>query len=250
MKVAFISDIHGNAIALEAVLLDISKKEVDQVYVLGDLVYRGPEPKRSLELIQSLHTKVIKGNADEWVVRGVREGEVPDKALEMMNRERQWIVDQLNTSDIEYLQQLPTELTTTIDGIDVVAFHATPDSLFEIILPDTADDTVKTSLMHRADAQVYIYAHIHRPYIRYIDGKVIMNTGSVGLPFDGVAKASYGMIEVENGNLRTSIERVNYDTEKVMELYKERDYPNADMMIDTIKNGKIGVKIGVRPPLR
>jgi putative phosphoesterase len=239
MKVAFISDIHGNAVALEAVLLDVATKEVDQVYVLGDLVYRGPEPKRSLELIRSLHTKVIKGNADEWVVRGVREGEVPDKVLEMMNRERKWIVNQLDTSDLDYLQNLPTELTTTIEDFKVVGFHATPESLFEVILPDATDDTIKTSLMHRTDAQVYIYAHIHRPYIRYLNGKVIMNTGSVGLPFDGMAKASYGLIEVENGNLRTSIERVNYDTEKVMELYKEGDYPNADMMIDIIKNGRI-----------
>jgi len=239
MKAAFISDIHGNAVALEAVLLDLEKKGVDKVYVLGDLVFRGPEPKRSLELIRSLHTEGIKGNADEWVVRGVREGEVPEKALELMNRERQWTVDQLDTSDLNYLQNLPAELTTNVGGFEVTGFHATPDSLFEIILPDATEETIKTSLMHHTDAQVYVYAHIHRPYIRYINGKVIMNTGSVGLPFDGMPKASYGLIEVENGNLRTSIERVSFDTEQVIRLYKEVSYPNADMMIEIIKNGEV-----------
>ena len=80
MKLAFISDIHGNATALDAVLQDIKNKNVDKVYVLGDICYRGLEPQRSLELVQSLHTDVIKGNADEWVVRGVQQGEVPDPA--------------------------------------------------------------------------------------------------------------------------------------------------------------------------
>ena len=74
MRYAFISDIHGNAVALEAVLKDIEVKQADKIIVLGDVAYRGPEPKKSVELIQSLETDVIKGNADEWIVRGVREG--------------------------------------------------------------------------------------------------------------------------------------------------------------------------------
>ena len=78
LKLAFISDIHGNAVALDAVLKDMKEKNVEKVFVLGDLCYRGTEPKRSLELVKSLNCDVIKGNADEWVVRGVREGEVPD----------------------------------------------------------------------------------------------------------------------------------------------------------------------------
>lgn len=64
MKIAFISDIHGNAVALESVLEDIDKKNVDRIIVLGDICFRGPEPKRSLDLVRSLDTYVIKGNAD------------------------------------------------------------------------------------------------------------------------------------------------------------------------------------------
>ena len=74
MKMAFISDIHGNANALDAVLEDIKNRQVEKVYCLGDIAYRGPEPQRSVELIRSLDTFVIKGNADEWVVRGVQAG--------------------------------------------------------------------------------------------------------------------------------------------------------------------------------
>ncbi|OLS33671.1 metallophosphoesterase [Bacillus sp. MRMR6] len=239
MKIAFISDIHGNAVALDAVLADIAKKEVDNIYVLGDICYRGPEPKRSLDLVRNLHTEVIKGNADEWVVRGVREGEVPDKALALMNTERKWTVDQLDPADISYLEALPTHLQFNEKGVEVAAFHATPDSLFEIVLPNADDEKMEGTMMKPANANVYVYAHIHRPYIRYMNGKVIMNIGSVGLPFDGMTKSSYGLLEIEDGNISTSIQRVSFDLEKVTRLYQEVNYPNASMMSDIIRNGKI-----------
>src|SRR5690606_34163426 len=110
MKIAFISDIHGNSYALRAVLEDISKRNVDQICVLGDLCYRGPDPKGALDLIRSLNAQVIKGNADEWVVRGIRQGEVADQALEMMNKEREWIAERLDDNDLEYLRNLPQHL--------------------------------------------------------------------------------------------------------------------------------------------
>lgn len=239
MKIAFISDIHGNAIALDAVLRDIEKQGIDKIYVLGDICYRGPEPKRSLDLVRSLHTEVIKGNADEWVVRGVREGEVADKVLELMNLERQWIVEQLEPSDIEYLDGLPTQINFTIEDVIVSAFHATPASLFDIVPPNADDNQIETVLMRAQEAQVYVYAHIHKPYIRYLNGRVIMNIGSVGLPFDGLAKASYGLVEIEDGQLKTSIRRVGYELEHVVALYHEVNYPNAEMMSKIIRTARI-----------
>ena len=239
MKIAFISDIHGNAIALEAVLEDLKKKNIEKICILGDICYRGPEPKRSLELIQSLQAEVIKGNADEWVVRGVRQGEVPDGALEMMNKEREWIISNLESTDIGYLSQLPTELHLNEHGIEIFAFHATPTSLFEVIPQNAEDCLLHEKVLSKNDATIYLYAHIHKPYIRYINGRVIMNIGSVGLPFDGVTKASYGIITIDESGFSTSIERVGYDIEKVMKQYREASYPNADMMIQVLKNGRI-----------
>lgn len=239
MKVAYIADIHGNAVALDAVLDDIKTQNVDKIYVLGDLCYRGPEPKRSLELIRSLNTEVIKGNADEWVVRGVLEGEVPDKALEMMNEERLWTVSKLVQTDIDYLEALPTQISNEINGIEIFAFHATPESLFDVVLPHEDDATLETKLLKSTQAQIHIYGHIHKPYIRYINGKTIMNVGSVGLPFDGMTKASYGIVEVENDHCRTSIQRVSYDNEKVVGLYQAGKYPNAEKMMDIIRTGKL-----------
>ncbi|WP_046179999.1 metallophosphoesterase family protein [Domibacillus tundrae] len=238
MKAAFISDIHGNAVALEAVLKDIKAKQVDKIYVLGDLCYRGPEPKRSLELIQALKTDVIKGNADEWVVRGVKKGEVADQALEMMNKERKWTVSQLNEDDLDYLAGLPTDLRFNASDLAINVFHATPDSLFEAVLPSEADEVIKTKLMSSTDSDIYVYAHIHKPYIRYINGKVIINIGSVGLPFDGVKKSSYAIVDIEGNRVSTSIERVQFDSEEVVKQYEQLNYPNQQM-VNVIRNASI-----------
>src|SRR5690606_32088247 len=187
MKLSFLYDINGNAVALDAVIQDIQVNNVDKIYVVGDICYRGPEPQRSLELVRSLNCDVIKGNADEWVVRGVHQGEVPDQALDMMNQERDWIFSQLDQESIDYLEQLPTELTIETEGIKIHAFHATPNSLFDIVPPFESDEGINDRLMVK-EADLYIYAHIHKPYIRYINGKCVINIGSVGLPFDGVKK--------------------------------------------------------------
>ncbi|MEH7109019.1 metallophosphoesterase family protein [Bacillus sp. JJ1764] len=238
MKIAFISDIHGNAVALEAVLNDIKKRDLDKVFVLGDICYRGPEPKRSLDLVRSLNTKVIKGNADEWVIRGIMDGEVPESVSKMMSKERDWIFSHLDDTDITYLQELPSELNLKIENVKIHAYHATPNSLFEVVLPNESDENVKGKMMTE-DADLYVYAHIHKPFIRYIDGKCIINIGSVGLPFDGLTMASYALIEIESSFYQASIVRVKYDLDKVIEQFSVSDYPNKEKMIKVILEAKI-----------
>lgn len=239
MRVAFISDIHGNAHALDAVLDDIRSKSVDKIVVLGDIAYRGPEPKRAIELIRNLNTTVIKGNADEWVTRGIKKGEVPDEALALMTKEREWTVSQLDQEDLDYLSNLPEETRFDMEGVRVHAFHATPTSLFDVVLPNTDDETIKTKLMTEKDADLYLYGHIHTAYVRPINGKTIINLGSVGLPFDGHAKASYALVTITEGYASTSIEKVSYDLQKTIAMYDEVNYPNAKMMQNIVRNGSL-----------
>ncbi|MDG5786939.1 metallophosphoesterase family protein [Evansella sp. AB-P1] len=240
MKIAFISDIHGNAIALDAVLQDIHNKNVDKIIVLGDISYRGPEPKRALDIIRSLKTDVIKGNADEWVVRGIKEGEVPEKAREMMTKERDWIVSKLDEQDLNYLKTLPKEHSIQLtDNISIQVFHATPNSLFEVVLPDEDAEEIKEKMMGQNDASIYLYGHIHQPYVRYIQGKVIANVGSVGLPFDGLPQASYMLVEEKEGQFNITNQRVKYDIEKVVKQYHDLAYPNATFMSQVIRNGSL-----------
>ncbi|NHC43546.1 metallophosphoesterase family protein [Bacillus sp. MM2020_1] len=238
MKIAFISDIHGNAVALDAVLKDIEKKDVDKIYVLGDLCFRGTEPKQSLDLVRGLNTDVIKGNADEWVVRGIKKGEVPDHTLEIMNKEREWTLKQLDDEGLDYLRNLPTDLKLEFDKIKLHGFHATPSSLFDIVLPSESDEVLNEKMM-KDDVDIYIYAHIHKPFIRYINGKCLMNIGSVGLPFDGLNKSSYGLLEIIDGELQTTIVRVSYNVDEEIKKFRESEYPNIEQMVKLLKQAAV-----------
>lgn len=237
MRIAFISDIHGNALALEAVLADLTNKKIDKIVVLGDLAYRGPEPKRSIALIRALNTTVIKGNADEWIVRGINKGEVPDVALETMNKERDWTVAQLADTDLDYLAYLPSETKFEANGIRFAGFHATPTSLFDVVLPDATDKDIQATLLDE-ESDVYLYGHIHKSYIRTVNGKLIINLGSVGLPFDGLTKASYAIVSVQDGSVSASIEKVTYDIEKTIAKYHEVNYPNIALMERIVRTAK------------
>ncbi|MCK1993418.1 metallophosphoesterase family protein [Peribacillus muralis] len=239
MKLAFISDIHGNAIALEAVLANINKHAVDKIYVLGDICFRGPEPKRSLDLVRSLETDVIKGNADEWIVRGIIKDEVPVQVYETMSSEVNWTRSKLNAEDQKYLKSLPTCLNIEHENSKIHAFHATPDDLFEVVLPSEIDEIIKEKLMKNSSADIFIYAHIHKPYIRYIDGKCIINIGSVGLPFDGLRKSSYALLNIEKDSFQTSIIRVDYDVQEVIQQFQTLDYPNGELMTSIMLSGKV-----------
>ncbi|SDZ55833.1 Predicted phosphodiesterase [Evansella caseinilytica] len=240
MKIAFISDVHGNAVALEAVLEDIASKNVNQIAVLGDICFRGPEPKRALELVRSLNTIVIKGNADDWLVRGIKEGEVPDQALQMMRTEREWTVSQLDSEDVVYLQSLPSDFSLKLsDQLQIYGFHATPDSLFTVVPPTADAETIEFEMLRKKAADLYVYGHIHLPYVRYFHGKCVANTGSVGLPFDGMAKAAYLIVEGDAKQFSVANHRVTYETEKVIAQYKEVGYPNAEFMANIIKTATI-----------
>ncbi|RKQ29267.1 metallophosphoesterase family protein [Oceanobacillus halophilus] len=240
MKIAFISDVHGNAVALESVLEDVERKNVDKVVVLGDLCFRGPEPKRSLNLVQSLHTDVVKGNADEWVVRGIQEGEVPDPALKTMREEREWTYEKLTETDIDYLRNLPSSITTNLtNDINIQAFHATPNSLFDVVQPSVSDEELATKLMTDETADIFLYGHIHLPYVRYIKGKCVANLGSVGLPFDGLNYASYLIAEGDKQQFNVGIQRVPYDVDRVVKQLKDVGYPNLEFLTGVIKRGML-----------
>ncbi|RDI45725.1 metallophosphoesterase family protein [Falsibacillus pallidus] len=238
MKIALLSDIHGNAIALKSVIKDIKSREIEQICVLGDICFRGPEPQRSLDLVRSLDANVIKGNADEWIIRGIKDGEVPETVFNCMAEEREWTVNQLDEESIKYLCGLSNEIRMEVGSLKILMFHATPDSLFEVILPD-ASDTLMLEKMMKDDSNIYIYSHIHKPFIRFINGKCVMNTGSVGMPFDGRNESSYIILEINQDSFHSTIVRVKYDVEHAIQQYEKSNYPNKEQMISILKTGRV-----------
>lgn len=137
-----------------------------------------------------------------------------------------------------YLETLPTELSFEEGGIRIHAFHATPDSLFDVVLPNVTDNDLLEKLTMKEEANIYLYGHIHKAYQRTVEGKTIINLGSVGLPFDGIAKASYLLVDIIDGQIQTSHVRLPYDMEKVCQQYEDFNYPNIEKMQNILRSGR------------
>ncbi|WP_280768171.1 metallophosphoesterase family protein [Salipaludibacillus daqingensis] len=228
MKLAILSDIHGNEQAFKAVLEDISKNNVTHVAILGDISFRGAKPKQCLDLVRQMNAKVIKGNADEWIVRGVRSGEVPEKALSMMQAEQAWAKAKLSDDDLLYLNSLPESLEIPLSNqTQLYACHATPNSLFDIISDQATNDEFQPFVEVNERASYYVYGHIHLPFSRSFSGKKVINTGSVGLPFDGDPRASYLVFDRTEKDVHLQFRRVTYDVEQACKDLDEEGYPES-----------------------
>lgn len=227
MKLAIISDVHGNEAALKAVLADAETQHITDILMLGDISYRGPKPKECLNLVRKRADKVIKGNADAWAVRGIKEGEVPEAALQMMQAEQAFTSSQLSAEDILYLDQLPhtAELPLT-NKRQLFAFHATPDSLFDVVPSDAPNEKLTELTEANPRAEFFTYGHIHYSHFRSIDGKKVINPGSVGLPFDGDPRASYVILSRDN-DIHLQFRRVKYDTEQAVQDLYDTGYPET-----------------------
>ena len=241
MKFALISDIHGNAAALDAILHDVERVKADQLMVLGDLAYRGPEPKRVITTLQSLGCTIIGGNADEWVTRGIRDGEAPEASLARMREEREWTVSRLADEDLDFLASLPSVHTVWLtENASMLLCHATPSNRFKATLPEAPGEDLIPLYFARAKSEQHLiaaYGHIHVPFVRAINGSVLLNTGSVGMPFDHNPMPSYALVEFTDGHFSVSLRRVSYSANLAVEALARVNYPHPDHLAKCYTHG-------------
>ncbi len=171
-RVAAISDIHANTVALEAVLSAIDQSGADAVVVCGDLAW-GPQPASTMERLMALPGPVyfVKGNADHEVGEryGIKEG-LPDWVAEI----NEWCADQLSAAQREFLNHLPESVTLPVEGLgDVLFVHGSPRR-------DTPTQEIRPMIADVREVTI-ICGHTHIQFDRMVDGKRIVNAGSVGL---------------------------------------------------------------------
>ncbi len=212
MRIATVSDIHGNLAALEAVIADLSRTKPDVVLCGGDLATHGHRSAEVIDRIRELGWITIAGNADEtlWVPERYEElqrqspvGSSLRRILfeEFAPRTREMV----GAARIAWLRARPQVFTQ--DHVTVV--HASPGNLWDAPGALAIDDALDV-VYGKLPGGIAVYGHIHVPFIRCIRGKVVANTASVGLPFDGDPRASYLLIE----NDWLSTRRVEYNFRK------------------------------------
>lgn len=205
MKVAIISDIHGNLEALEAVLKDISNKEVDDIICLGDIVGDCANPNECVELIKKKEIKSIKGDHDLNSITLEKLDSFNDRSKEALKLNNS-ILTQENK---DFLNNLP-ELLEINGKNKLIAFHGSPLDHFYGSIDSTIDEEAIIDVIENQGVDVLVCGHTHINDLKKFQLKVFLNPGSVGQPRNNNPKAQYAIIDLDNTNF-VSFEQVEYD---------------------------------------
>jgi predicted phosphodiesterase len=240
MRIAIISDVHGNLTALDAVMADLREQKPDIIFHGGDIPYGGCNPCEVIDCIRQEGWQGVLGNTDEMLwnaePRAMLEASAPklkplfkilfDECAPATSR-------MIGESRMEWLKQLPAELRYEGPGHgNLVLLHAAPGNLWRAPM-DTADDAELESTYKSLNAQIVVYCHIHRPFVRQVGDMVVCNCGSVGSPYDGDPRSSYLLID--DGN--PAIRRVKYDVEKEAARLLASDYPYKEWLAEIRRKG-------------
>jgi len=238
MRVGFISDIHGNLPALEAVLADIERREIDRLICLGDICF-GPQAHECLERVRGLGCPVILGNWDSWSIEGFPPADDPVGI--MLYEIGAWWAQGLTDDDRAFVRTFEPTLELPIEGGgSMFCFHGSPRSFTDWIFATTPDEELE-DLFAGIDASVLVGGHTHLQMLRRFGPSVIVNPGSVGQPFSQwwprpirVAHwAEYGVIEAVGEHREVELRRVPFDLDALLQFLGASGMPHRRWWIDS-----------------
>lgn len=247
MKIAIISDIHGHLHGFKAVLQDLDNWQPDHVLVAGDVVNRGPTPVACLEIVhERVETdgwQLVRGNHEDYVLNHTRPDAPRSGPMFDFLQSSYWTYNKLN-GHIHYLEAMPFQREIIgPDGRIVRAVHASMPANNIGIYEWTTDEQLR-EMVEPAPA-VLAVGHTHRALIRKIDNTLVINAGSVGLPFDGDRRASYARLEWDDDRTdwQAHIVRLDFDYEQAEKDYYDTNYlegagPLAYLMLSEFKQAE------------
>jgi putative phosphoesterase len=245
MRVAIVSDIHGNLRAFQAVLADLRQVAPDLILHGGDLAAGGAHPADIIDHIRSLGWPGVGGNTDEmlWAPQRLEEfAAAHPKLSPILVRVQDTIaptLSALGTERLRWLEALPALYSHESFGL----VHASPNDLWRAPMPNASDDELRNTYAPLG-APIVVYGHIHCPYIRQLPGMIVANTGSVSQSYDGDIRASYLLVDAEPNRSNLSllptlaIRRVAYDVAGEAAELRRSGLPHAEWMARTLLAGK------------
>jgi predicted phosphodiesterase len=225
MRIAIVTDVHGNLTALEAVLADLAEVRPDLVVHGGDLALGGPDPVGVVDRVRELGWPGVLGNTDAVLAS---DEAIPEQARGFIAPAAARTRELLGPERVAWLAGQPMEWRG--DGLSLV--HAVPGDCWPLVPHDAPDDRLRETY-GPLGTPVAAYAHIHHAYVRPLDGLIVVNTGSVSLSLDGDVRACYAV--VENG--RVEHRRVPYDVERVVADLLRIHYPNVATYTTWMRTG-------------
>jgi protein phosphatase len=244
MKIAILSDMHGNLSALDAVLAHLDASGgADEIVVLGDVVTMGPQPREVIDRLRERGCVVVQGNTDTWYAPDTTPPKSPKKIKEKrekrISRLYRWLKDELRPEDVEFLNALPFNYEVTVGTERLWFVHGSPRRNNEAIWATTPDEELRKMLKPAREAGATLVAcgHTHHAMLRVQEGITVVNPGVVGTQGAGDVRASYGLLTVEDAGLRLELRRVAYDPTSTITAAGERDFPLAKRYARKLREG-------------
>lgn len=237
MKVAVISDIHGNFQALESVLADIQKNKCDKVFCLGDLAMAGPQPRTVLDYIMNRCQDwvIIKGNTDKMITEfDLKMYDKMQKKFPVMANALLDDVDIIEQDKKDFLASLPEQKSIMVEGVSVLLVHGSPRKINEDILPGMKISEVQ-DIIEGVNEELILCGHTHVPCgYQTLTKQTVVNVGSVGRPMTGVPKANYAIFDFENGTFSVEHRVVDYDYNLASSLIRARQFEGSSELADQL----------------
>jgi putative phosphoesterase len=230
-RIALISDIHANEVALRAVLAEIRRNGVDQVICLGDVATLGPQPNAVIEILGELGCRCIMGNHDEFLLDAelVHTYSGAPQVVASID----WSRCCLSRVELDFLGSFERSCEITLAKSTVQFFHGSPRSHMEDILASTPPEALD-AMLAGTTATILVGGHTHIQMLRQHHGRLLVNPGSVGLPFKDyvggraptiLSHAEYAIIEESDGAIGVSLQRVLLDKDKLRQAQSDTDHP-------------------------
>ena len=236
MKVAVLSDIHGNFQALESVMEDVKANNCEQVFCLGDLAMAGPQPRMVIDYVRKQNNwTVIQGNTDKMIADC--SPEIPQNVKNNFPVMANSLADDvifIEEDKKDYLRNLPAQKELTLEGVKLLLVHGSPRRNNEDILPDMPLKIIE-EMLEGTNADLIFCGHTHVPAGYQTNKKqTVVNVGSAGRPMTDEPKACYVIADFQDGGFSIEHRFIDYDRQTAADIMSARNFDGADKLAQMI----------------
>ncbi|HEX3454149.1 MAG TPA: metallophosphoesterase family protein [Gaiellaceae bacterium] len=234
MRLALLSDQHGNDVAFQAALEDVERIGVDDIVCLGDVVQGGTQPAEALDRLAALGCETVLGNADAFLLE-IPEGS-PEPVTERQLEVRDWTLAQLDASHLEQIRAFAPIVRREHEGLRLVLFHGSPRSYDDVLLPELDGEALDPYLGH--EAALLAGGHTHLQWTRQIGPALYVNPGSVGISYDRHSDppvlrplAEWALVTIANEVVAVEFRQVPYAVDDFRAAALRSGRPYADEFV-------------------
>jgi len=241
MRLIVLSDVHGNCFALETALANIRQTGFDRIVCNGDMIQGGPQPHETVQLLREMNCSIVMGNSDAWLMTGVETDAhlISEERRKKLDEVREWSLSKLDEDDCAFICSFQSTVSVDLgQGRNLVAFHGSPTSFDQALLPSTEEDEFQEILKPYSNS-ILTGGHTHLQYVRRLrdSQNFFFNPGSVGVAYNHEQTneasyldpwAEYAVLTVDGMQTSLEFRRIPLDLKKMASIYRQSNRPFAE----------------------